>query len=58
MLSELLAKNSDMPVVEAKNVTTVQPNHVYVIRRTSTWHPRTRLQLSRRPHGWTVAHTY
>ena len=31
MLSELLGKASTMPVVEAKNGTTVQANHVYVI---------------------------
>ena len=31
MLSELLAKNSDMPVLEAKNGTSVKANHVYVI---------------------------
>ena len=31
LLSELLAKKANMPVVEAKNGTAVQPNHVYVI---------------------------
>ena len=31
MLSELLAKTSNMPVLEAKNGTGVKPNHVYVI---------------------------
>jgi two-component system, chemotaxis family, CheB/CheR fusion protein len=31
MLSELLAKETDMPVVEAKNGTPVKPDHVYVI---------------------------
>ncbi|HLW81594.1 MAG TPA: chemotaxis protein CheB [Candidatus Acidoferrales bacterium] len=30
-LAELLAKASTMPVVEAKNDTRVEPNHVYVI---------------------------
>jgi two-component system, chemotaxis family, CheB/CheR fusion protein len=31
ILSELLAKTSNMPVLEAKHGTTVEPNHVYVI---------------------------
>ena len=31
MLSELLAKAANMPVLEATNGTTVKPNHVYVI---------------------------
>lgn len=31
MLSELLAKSANMPVLEATNGTTVKPNHVYVI---------------------------
>ncbi|HVB55776.1 MAG TPA: chemotaxis protein CheB [Candidatus Acidoferrales bacterium] len=31
LLSELLAKTCSMPVVEAKNETKVEPNHVYVI---------------------------
>ena len=31
MLSELLARETRMPVVEAKNGSTVEPNHVYVI---------------------------
>lgn len=31
MLSELLGKASSMPVVEAKDATRVEPNHVYVI---------------------------
>lgn len=31
MLSELFAKTSSMPVVEAKDGTRVEPNHVYVI---------------------------
>lgn len=31
MLSDLLAKTSDMPVLEAKNGTSIKANHVYVI---------------------------
>jgi two-component system, chemotaxis family, CheB/CheR fusion protein len=31
VLAELLAKETEMPVVEAKNGTAVKPNHVYVI---------------------------
>ena len=31
LLSELLAKKTKMPVLEAKDGTTVEPNHVYVI---------------------------
>lgn len=49
MLSELLAKASTMPVLEATNGTTVKPNHVYVIPpNVNMGINRHRLQLTRR----------
>ena len=58
LLSELLAKNSGMPVVEAKNGTTVQPNHVYVIPpNVNMAILARRLQLTPRPVKGGLLHT-
>ena len=49
MLSELLAKAANMPVVEATNGTAVKPNHVYVIPpNVNMGIKRRRLQLTPR----------
>jgi len=49
LLSELLGKNSSMPVVEATNGTTVESNHVYVIPpNVNMGIVRRRLQLTAR----------
>ncbi|NDQ55485.1 MAG: chemotaxis protein CheR [Acidipila sp.] len=49
LLSELLAKKTKMPVLEAKDGTTVEPNHVYVIPpNVNMGIQRRRLQLTPR----------
>ncbi|MGH9451113.1 MAG: chemotaxis protein CheB [Terriglobia bacterium] len=52
MLAELLAKESRMPVVEAKNGAGIKPNHVYVIPpNVNMGIRRRRLQLTPRAAG-------